>query len=115
MKSIDWLYHRKNCETCARAQDFFARNRIQAKQTVDARKERLGPAAALSMAQKMEDIYATRGKKVIHFNMRQDKPDEETIASVIIGPSGNLRAPALVLEKTLIIGFDEDTYRKLLK
>lgn len=113
-KSVEWLYHRKNCETCARAQDFFARNKIEASETVDARKERIGPNEALKLAQKMDNIYVTKGKKVLHFDMKNEKPDEGQLAAVIVGPSGNLRAPAMVLNKTLIVGFDETTYDRLL-
>jgi hypothetical protein len=46
--------------------------------------------------------------------MRRDKPDEATLRSLILGPSGNLRAPALRVGRTLLVGFDEPTYRRLL-
>ena len=55
-----------------------------------------------------------RGKKVVRVDMRRDKPDEATLRSLIIGPSGNLRAPALRVGRTLLVGFDEPTYRRLL-
>lgn len=113
-KSVEWLYHRKNCQTCARAQDFFVRNKIEASETVDARKERIGPADALKLARKMDNIYVTKGKNVLHFDMKKEKPDEGQLSAAIIGPSGNLRAPAMVLDRTMIVGFDETTYERLL-
>lgn len=115
MKSIDWLYQRKNCETCAKAQDFIARHQIAIKQAVDARKDRLDPPQAMKLAARMDEIYVTRGRKVLHFNMKQKAPDKRELAAVLIGPSGNLRAPAMVLDKTLVVGFDEDTYDKVFK
>ncbi|MFN8656278.1 MAG: ArsC family (seleno)protein [Candidatus Obscuribacterales bacterium] len=115
MKSIDWLYHRKNCETCAKAQDFFTRHKISAKEIVDARKQRLDPAQALKLAARMDEIYVTRGKKVLHFDMKRNAPDKQELSTVLIGPSGNLRAPAMVLDKTLVVGFDESTYDKVFK
>jgi arsenate reductase-like glutaredoxin family protein len=46
--------------------------------------------------------------------MRKDKPDNDRIISVMIGPSGNLRAPTLQVGKTLLIGFNEESYAKVL-
>jgi len=34
---------------------------------------------------------------------------------VLIGPSGNLRAPAFRVGKKLIVGFDEETCRQVFK
>jgi hypothetical protein len=33
----------------------------------------------------------------------------------MLGPTGNLRAPTLRFGKTLIVGFNEETYNKLLE
>jgi hypothetical protein len=59
-------------------------------------------------------VYATKGKKVIHLDLRRDKPDRATPDGVLIGPSGNLRAPTLRRGRTLLVGFDEATYAKVL-
>ncbi|MFN2426069.1 MAG: hypothetical protein ABR587_06440, partial [Candidatus Binatia bacterium] len=32
----------------------------------------------------------------------------------MLGPTGNLRAPALIVGKTVVVGFHEDTYRAVL-
>lgn len=50
---------------------------------------------------------------MIHLNLAKDKPDTATLESLLIGPSGNLRAPTIRQGKTLIVGFDEETYAKL--
>ena len=62
----------------------------------------------------MDEIYATQGRKVVHLDLRKEKPDPETLRVCLIGPSGNLRAPTLRKGRTLIVGFDEATYAKLL-
>ena len=49
-----------------------------------------------------------KGKKVLTFNPKKDDPDE--IAKVALGPTGNLRAPAIRMGKTWLIGFNEDAY-----
>jgi hypothetical protein len=57
---------------------------------------------------------ATRGKRVIRVNLKRDQPDEAILRSLLIGPSGNLRAPTLRVGRTLLVGFDEETYRRFL-
>ncbi len=59
-------------------------------------------------------MYATKGRKVIHLDLRRDKPDRATLDGVLIGPTGNLRAPTLRRGRTLLVGFDEATYARVL-
>ena len=37
------------------------------------------------------------------------------LLGLLLGPTGNLRAPTLRKGRTLIVGFEEETYEKLLK
>jgi len=62
----------------------------------------------------VDEVYATKGKKVVHVDLRCEKPDRATLESLLIGPSGNLRAPTLRRGRTLLVGFDEATYAKVL-
>jgi arsenate reductase-like glutaredoxin family protein len=48
---------------------------------------------------------------VVHFDLKKDKPDEAELLKAMLGPTGNLRAPALRAGKTLLIGFNEDMYQ----
>jgi len=82
---------------------------------VDAKKSALGAAQALALARQMHEIVATKGKQVVRLDLRREPPDLETLKSLLIGPRGNLRAPTLRIGKTLLVGFDEATYRKFLK
>ena len=83
-------------------------------ETVDARKNRLGPADARKLLKDVDELYAMRGKKVEHFDLKKGKLDEETVQRVLIGPTGNLRAPTFRVGRTLLVGFDETTYRQVL-
>ena len=56
-----------------------------------------------------------KGKNVIHVNLKKDKPDLASVVELILGPTGNLRAPALRLGKTLVVGFEEAMYKELIK
>jgi hypothetical protein len=49
----------------------------------------------------------------VHFDRRDSKPAKDELLAAMLGPTGNLRAPVIQLGRTLIVGFDEATYRKL--
>ena len=55
-----------------------------------------------------------RGKKVVRLDMRREPPDAATLRGLLIGPSGNLRAPTLRVGRTLLVGFDAGAYRDVL-
>ena len=99
--------------TCKKTQEFLANAGYEAKAEVNAKKETLGEDDAIALAKTIHDIYAAKGKKVVHLNIKTDKPDAATLKKVLLGPTGNLRAPTLRKGKTLIVGFDEETYRKV--
>lgn len=80
---------------------------------VNAKKATLGAAEALELASSVSEIYAAKGKNTVHIRMK-DGPSREELLGVLLGPTGNLRAPVLRRGKTLIVGFDEATYAKLL-
>jgi len=69
----------------------------------------------LALVKQIDEIYATKGQNVIHLDLRRDQPDETTLAELLIGRTGNLRAPALRKGRTLIVGFDETMYKQLFK
>jgi arsenate reductase-like glutaredoxin family protein len=45
--------------------------------------------------------------------MKKDKPDAATLKKLLLGPTGNLRAPTLRKGKTLVVGFNADTYSEI--
>ena len=65
------------------------------------------------MASSVQEIYVAKGKKVVHLNMKKDKPDAATLKKLMLGPTGNLRAPTLRKGRTLVVGFDEETYQQV--
>lgn len=75
----------------------------------------MGPDEALELARQSNELYVSKGQKVVHIDMRKDKPDDDSLISLMIGPSGNLRAPTLQVGKTLLVGFNEDSYSKVIR
>ena len=78
-----------------------------------AKKETINAEGAIELARQASEVYAAKGKKVVYLNMKKDQPDDETISKLIVGPSGNLRAPTLRRGKTLVVGFHQETYEKV--
>jgi arsenate reductase-like glutaredoxin family protein len=82
---------------------------------VDARKKSIAGMNVLSVLRGVDHLYATKGRDIVHLDLRTRKPDRATLQSLVLGPTGNLRAPTIRKGRTLIVGFDEDTYLRLLK
>jgi hypothetical protein len=47
-------------------------------------------------------------------DLRKGRPDRAALLALLLGPTGNLRAPTLRMGRTLLVGFDESTYRQVL-
>jgi len=75
----------------------------------------LSKKEALDIVKNIDEIYASKGRAVVHLDLRKGKPDEAALAELLIGRTGNLRAPALRKGRTLIVGFDETMYRQVFK
>jgi arsenate reductase-like glutaredoxin family protein len=112
-KSVDWYYHRNSCTTCGKSQGFLAKNNIAPKDIVSANKIKIQRAEALKLAKAASSIIVARGKSVRRFNMLKSPPTDDELLSAILGPTGNLRAPAIRKGKTLYVGFNEEEYQKL--
>ncbi len=74
---------------------------------------KLGREDAFSLAEGCSRAIVSKGKKTTVFTIR-GAPEEELI-DAMLGPTGNLRAPALRVGKTLLIGFDEERYEETFK
>ena len=111
---IDWYYHRKNCETCARADAFLEAAGATVAAQVDARKERLGNDEALKLAREASQVWVAKGKKVLQFDMKKAPPTDEELLAAMIGPTGNLRAPTFRRGKKLFVGMNEEEFGKAL-
>jgi arsenate reductase-like glutaredoxin family protein len=55
-----------------------------------------------------------KGKKVSDFDMKKDKPKKDELLSLMLGTTGNLRAPTIVRGKTVMVGFNLDVFEEIL-
>ena len=114
MSRADWYYHRTNCTTCSKAQEFLVQQSVVIGEQTDAKKRRFERDEALSLAKQAEVLIVVKGKKVVRIDMKRP-PDDDELANLLLGPSGKLRAPSLRRGTTLLIGFDEGAYTELLQ
>ena len=80
---------------------------------MNAKKSPLKGADALALVDQVNELYAAKGKNVVHVNLKTDRPDDAELKKLLLGPTGNLRAPTLRKGKTLVVGFDEKTYQRV--
>jgi arsenate reductase-like glutaredoxin family protein len=71
---------------------------------------RRSPGAGRRKASK---VIVMKGKKVTTFDMKKDKPADEDLLKVMLGATGNLRAPTIVRGKTLLVGFNAEEYDRV--
>ena len=100
---------------CAKTQGFLAKHKVTVAAQADAKKATIKGEAALGVLKDVDALYVVKGKKVVHVDLKREKPDKATLLGLLLGPTGNLRAPTLRKGRTLIVGFDEATYSKLLR
>ena len=73
---------------------------------------KLGRADARELAEAASHIIVAKGRKVAEFEPR-GAPDD-AVLDAMVGTTGNLRAPLLRVGKTLLVGFDADSYAAVL-
>lgn len=69
---------------------------------------RLGGEEALALLDGVTDLYVAKGRKTVHLDLAKDRPADEEILRLILGRTGNLRAPALRTGTTFIVGYNAD-------
>ena len=100
--------------TCAKTQGFLAKHKVAVAAQTDAKKATIKGDAALSVLKDVDEIYVAKGKRVVNVDLRREKRPRAELLGLLLGPTGNLRAPTLRKGRTLIVGFDEATYKRLL-
>jgi hypothetical protein len=71
----------------------------------DAKKQRLGPEDALRLARAASHLIVAKGQNVVRVNVQRDDPSDKELKKLLLGPSGNLRAPTMRVGRKLYVGF----------
>ena len=83
---------------------------MEAKEQVNATKDRYQQDRALELINASSRLLVAKGKKRVEINLRKDRPSDEDLLKLVLGPTGNLRAPTLRVGKTLVVGFHPEMY-----
>lgn len=115
-KTLDWRYNRVGCSTCIKAQDFLDRHGIATQVLEDAKRKVYKQEKAWDLVGRVQNIYARKHTKTAHFKVVDGvlQGSHEDFLEMVLGPTGNLRAPILLSGKDLLVGFDEAAYTKVL-
>lgn len=67
-------------------------------------------AEALELLKNAKQLSAAKGKKVVDVDLSKTDLTEEDLLKLVLGPTGNLRAPTLLVGNKMIVGFNEEMY-----
>lgn len=78
------------------------------REQISANKVKLGRKDALALAKEARSVHVAKGKKVTVLDPAEASSNE--LATAMLGPTGNLRAPTIVVGKRVLVGFHADVY-----
>lgn len=84
-------------------------NNIAIEETVSASKK-LGRETALEMARNAKRVIAAKGKKVTEVAVTAKDPSDDELAALMLGPTGNMRAPTMRAGQTLLVGYNDQVF-----
>jgi arsenate reductase-like glutaredoxin family protein len=105
---LDWRYHRPGWNSCKYTQEFLAQNKIVDGEVQSAAKEPVEGKAVLALLEGMDELFVAQGKKVLHFDLKTERPADDELLGLLLGRSGKLRAPALRRGARLIVGYNQE-------
>ena len=62
------------------------------------------------MVREAHRLIAAKGKKVTTIDLRTAPPADEVLAGLMLGPTGNLRAPVMRVGQTILVGYNDQAF-----
>ncbi len=84
---------------------------MQIEETIPASRK-LGREDATAIAKSAKKLLVSKGKKLAEFEVGKKTSDEAIEA--MLGPTGNLRAPTIRSGATVLVGFNNEQFEKVL-
>jgi hypothetical protein len=84
---------------------------IEIIKSVNAGKDKIGTDEAWELIKTYKTVVVGKGKKYQVFEPTEE--NREQILKTVIGRSGNLRAPSIKVGDKLVVGFNDDMYKKV--
>ena len=83
--------------------------------TQDAKKHSIKGKQALAVLEGVDQLYVAKRGQVAHFDLRKQRPAPADLLAMLLGPTGNLRAPTTRKGRTLLVGFSEEVYARVVR
>jgi arsenate reductase-like glutaredoxin family protein len=81
---------------------------------VNATKDRFDAKRAVALVRRFKVLKVAKGKKLVTHDLHSNDLSDEEIVSLVVGPSGNLRAPTIARSRSLVVGFSPEAYAEVL-
>jgi len=62
------------------------------------------------MVREAHRLIAAKGKKVTAIDLRTAPPADDVLAGLMLGPTGNLRAPVMRVGQTILVGYNDQAF-----
>jgi arsenate reductase-like glutaredoxin family protein len=62
------------------------------------------------MAHEAHRLVAAKGKKVTTLDLQTAPPADDVLAGLMLGPTGNLRAPLMRVGQTILVGYNDQAF-----
>jgi hypothetical protein len=62
------------------------------------------------MAREAQRLIAAKGKKVTTIDLQTAPPTDDVLAGLMLGPTGNLRAPIMRVGQTILVGYNDQAF-----
>jgi arsenate reductase-like glutaredoxin family protein len=62
------------------------------------------------MAREAHRLVAAKGKKVTTLDLQTAPPAEDVLTGLMLGPTGNLRAPLIRVGQTILVGYNDQAF-----
>jgi hypothetical protein len=62
------------------------------------------------MVREAHRLIAAKGKKVTTINLRTAPPADDVLVGLMLGPTGNLRAPIMRVGQTILVGYNDQAF-----
>ena len=96
--------------SCTKVSRFLDAHGIEVDEQVPASRK-LGEKDAASLVRGAREVFISKGRKLERFD---GGTASREIVNRLLGPTGNLRSPALRVGKVLVVGFNEETLKRVL-
>ena len=62
------------------------------------------------MARASHRLIAAKGKKVTTIDLQTTPTADDVLAGLMLGPTGNLRAPIMRVGQTILVGYNDQAF-----